>query len=193
MRSFPRVGVGRAVRRQPVVRLGEGAGEAQSVRRMLVGTDNLRLIRRSPELACASRRPGREEPDKSFVVPGKPHNPGSSDRRQIAFVRIAWPLVDISLDLELFASDSVSLVPVYLGQTGFAALQPDPSYPLPLSPAATAIELSQSRQLSDGRAGCNGFCISNVSDDRAVHQTRKRRAVIYCRLTSAVWRAGASA
>jgi len=52
--------------------------------------------------------------------------------------------VNVALDLELFAPDAVSLVPVYLRQAGSAIREAYTGYTFSLSPAATTINLPQS-------------------------------------------------
>jgi hypothetical protein len=83
---------------------------------------------------------------------------------------IALASVNIALNLEFFTSNSVSFVPVYLGQPYFAAFQSDAGYALTLSPSTPAIELPQARKLSDGRPSGKGLDMRDVSDDLKVHQ-----------------------
>src|SRR3954471_16478214 len=115
--------------------------------------------------ACASPRPDREGPGRSFAARGRLHSPGSSGRRRIAFVRIAWSSVDVALDLELFAPDAMGFVPVYLGEPQRAVFQTDSSYAFAFSPPATAVKLPQPTNFADGRSRGDGFNISDFPDD----------------------------
>lgn len=78
-------------------------------------------------------------------------------------------LVEDALDLEIFPSDAVSFIPVYLGWKDFAVLQPDRRNALALSPAPAAIELAQTRNLSNRRTGRECLDMRDLAEDLEVH------------------------
>ena len=77
--------------------------------------------------------------------------------------------VDVALDLELSASNAMSFVPVYLRQPSSAIRKSDSGNTLSLPPASASVELSQSPNLSNGRADSKGFDMGDFSNNLEFH------------------------
>ena len=78
-------------------------------------------------------------------------------------------LVEIALDLELFTSNAMSFIPVYLRQPSHAIRESDSGNTLSLPPASASVELSQSPNLSNGRADSKGFDMGDFSNNLEFH------------------------
>jgi len=79
-------------------------------------------------------------------------------------------LVEIALDLELFTSDAMSFIPVYLRQPSHAIRESDSGNTLSLPPPAATVELAQTRDFPNGGAGSKGLDMGDSSYDLKVHQ-----------------------
>lgn len=78
-------------------------------------------------------------------------------------------LVDVAPDFELFASNAMSFVPVYLRKPRGAIRQSDTGDTLSFPPTATTIELAQSPNFSDRGADSKCLDVGDFSDDLKVH------------------------
>ena len=85
------------------------------------------------------------------------------------FCRFHRGLIEIALDLELSASNAMSFVPVYLRQPSSAIRKSDSGNTLSLPPASASVELSQSPNLSNGRADSKGFDMGDFSNNLEFH------------------------
>ena len=83
---------------------------------------------------------------------------------------VSVPLVvEEALDLESTATDAVRFVPVELRDPDAAVLEPDVRNALDFSPAAFAIFLLQSNDLSDATTGDDDFNRLDRADDLEIH------------------------
>lgn len=78
-------------------------------------------------------------------------------------------LIDVAFDLELSASNTMSFVPVYLRLPDGAIRKPDTGNTLSFPPAAASIELAQSPDFSNRRAGGKRLDLGDFSDDLEIH------------------------
>src|SRR5262245_553862 len=77
--------------------------------------------------------------------------------------------IQITFDLHLFLSDSVSFIPVKLHFTQSAVLEPDGGDAFQFSPPSFSELFSQTRQIANARPGSYYFNFSDLTDDFKWH------------------------